>query len=231
MTERELEQTLRAWFNAELGSDMASTSLVGRVALVPEQSSPAAGWFGDGRRAVTIALLAILLATALLGGAMALGSRLIPVPSVFEHVPPDPASFDVCGLLQDADFAGAAGADYRFSPDGHDLLPAAAAETCVLGWDDRFGRPHLIFRTERTAAHEAAAILDRVFFEDGVSWREVEDGVWSGGGAESDGRGAFGAAAVSWEPYFFILTAPTTDEALAGASRILDALVAAAGGR
>ena len=231
MTERQLEQRLEAWFQAELGSDRASPSLVDRVASIPEQSSPAAGWFAGGRRGVAIALLVILLATALLGGAMALGSRLVPVPSVFEHVPPDPASFDVCALLRNGDLAPVAGANLRFSSDGHDILPAAEGETCVLGWDDRYSRPHLIFRTEPTSASEAAAIRDRVFVDDGVAWREVKDGVWSGGGAESDGRGAFGAAAVSWEPYFFILTAPTSDEALAGASRILDALVAAAGGQ
>lgn len=231
MTDRELDQRLRTWFEAELGSDRAPYTLTDRVAAIPEQSIPAAGWFGGGRRGLAIALVAILLGAALLGGAVAVGTRLIPFPSVFERVPPDPASFDTCGLLRDADFGAVVGAEYRFSPDGHDVLPAAEARTCVLGWDDRYSKPHVIFRTEPTAGSEAAAILARVFVDDGVAWREVEDGIWSGSGAESDGRGAFGAAAVSREPYFFIFTAQTDDGALAGARRILDALVAAADGR
>lgn len=227
MTDREFERRLRAWYATAVGPDGAPYTLTDRVAAVPEQSNPAAGWFRGGRRGWAVALLMILLAAALLGGAIAVGSRLIPVPSVFERVPPHPASFDVCGLLGDVDVAGAGGS-HRFSQGGHDVL--ASADTCVLGWDDRFSRPHLIFRTEPTAASDAAAMLDRALAEDGVAWREVESGVWAGSGTEGDGRGSFGAAAVAWEPYFFLITAPTDDEAVERARHILDVLEAAAGG-
>lgn len=85
MPSHDLEQRLRDYFQAEVGSDSASRELHAAVLATPETSQ--AGWRGMR--------LALLLASALFvgmlaGGALMLGSGLVPAPSTVVSTTPAP---------------------------------------------------------------------------------------------------------------------------------------------
>jgi hypothetical protein len=84
LTDRELEGRLRAWYRAEVGEDViAPVSLRRDVAAIPRTESRPAGRF-DRRRDVMLFAAAALV---LVGGAAAVGSGLLRLPSL---VPPEP---------------------------------------------------------------------------------------------------------------------------------------------
>lgn len=88
MTDRDLEERLRAWYRAEIDDDdTAPISLRTSLAAMAHSPSTSAGLFGSRR---SLALLAAAMLTALLiGGAIAAGSGLLRLPSV---LPPSPSA-------------------------------------------------------------------------------------------------------------------------------------------
>jgi Tol biopolymer transport system component len=88
MTDHELEQRLRAWYQAEIPVDEAApAALRSRLATIP-QASPAPSRQLTSRRGFTLLAAAVLLATALIGGALLVGSGTPRLPSV---LPPSQA--------------------------------------------------------------------------------------------------------------------------------------------
>lgn len=80
MTERELEQRLRDWFQAEFGDGLeAPTELRAIVAGIPDTMPTPVTVFG-GRRNLALLAAAAMLAALLVGGALAVGSGLIRLP-------------------------------------------------------------------------------------------------------------------------------------------------------
>jgi Galactose oxidase, central domain/WD40-like Beta Propeller Repeat len=87
MTDRDLEERLRAWYRTEVGEgETAPLTLRRDVAAIPWEIPRVARWFGRGRGIVLLAAAALLL----VGGAAAVGSGLLRLPSVppTEPVPP-----------------------------------------------------------------------------------------------------------------------------------------------
>jgi hypothetical protein len=85
MTDRELEQRLRAWYRTEVGEgEAAPPSLRRDVAAIPRTTPIPIRPLG-GRRGFTLLAAAALL---LVGGAAAAAAGLLRLPSV---VPPQPA--------------------------------------------------------------------------------------------------------------------------------------------
>ncbi len=86
MTDDDLERRLRAWYRTEINEgETASLSLRRDVAAIPRSPSRLGRRFGRGRgRGITLFAAAALV---LLGGAAAVGSGLLRLPSV---VPPKP---------------------------------------------------------------------------------------------------------------------------------------------
>jgi hypothetical protein len=86
MTDRELEQRLRAWYQSEIDdAEPALTELRASIAAIPRTRSTAERSFGS-RRNLTL-LAAAVVTTALIGGAIAAGSGLVRLTSV-EPSPP-----------------------------------------------------------------------------------------------------------------------------------------------
>lgn len=80
MTERELEQRLRDWFQAEIGDGLeAPAGLRASVAGIPDTMLTPVTVFG-GRRNLALLAVAAMLAALLIGGALAVGSGLIRLP-------------------------------------------------------------------------------------------------------------------------------------------------------
>ena len=87
MTDRDLEQRLRAWYRVEVGAEeRAPVDLRDRLGAIPRSTPPAIR--RDGRRN---ALTLLAAAAVLVGGALAAGSGLLHVPSVVVPPPTDPA--------------------------------------------------------------------------------------------------------------------------------------------
>jgi Tol biopolymer transport system component len=86
MTDHELERRLRTWYQAEIPDDEAApAALRSRLATIP-QASPAPSRQLTSRRGFTLLAAAVLLATALLGGALLVGSGTLQLPSVLPPV-------------------------------------------------------------------------------------------------------------------------------------------------
>ena len=84
MTDRELEERLRAWYRTEVGVDeTAPLPLRSDVAAIPREASRGARWFGRGRGLTLLAAAALLL----VGGAVAAGSGVVRLPWL---APPEP---------------------------------------------------------------------------------------------------------------------------------------------
>jgi hypothetical protein len=80
MTERELEQRLREWFQTEIGDGLeAPAELRASVAGIPDTMPTPVTVFG-GRRNLALLAVAAMLAALLIGGALAVGSGLIRLP-------------------------------------------------------------------------------------------------------------------------------------------------------
>jgi hypothetical protein len=85
MTDNELEQRLRAWYQAEIDpAEPAPLSLRTSVAAIPRSPSARAGRFGT-RRGVMLLAAATLLAAGAIGGVLVVGSGLVRQSSL---VPP-----------------------------------------------------------------------------------------------------------------------------------------------
>jgi Tol biopolymer transport system component len=84
MTDRELEERLRAWYRADVGEgETAPLPLRRDVAAISRESSRPARLFGRGRGLTLLAAAALLL----VGGAVAAGSGVVRLPWL---VPPEP---------------------------------------------------------------------------------------------------------------------------------------------
>jgi hypothetical protein len=78
MTERELEQRLRAWYQSEAdAAGPAPMDLQTSVSAIPDAMPSRTGLFGSRRSVVLLAAAAMLVAL-LVGGAIAVGAGLIP---------------------------------------------------------------------------------------------------------------------------------------------------------
>ena len=84
MTDRELEAGLRAWYRAEVGeTETAPLSLRRDVAAIPDGRSPRSRLLGRGRGVTLLAAAALVL----VGGALAVGSGVVRLPSIVPPVP------------------------------------------------------------------------------------------------------------------------------------------------
>ncbi len=105
MTDRELEQRLRAWYGTEVGEDeIASLPLRSAVVSIPRVIPRPARRFGRGRGVALLAAAALLL----VGGALAAGSGLVrlptlvlpaPVPSQAVVLTPSPAPIETSSVV------------------------------------------------------------------------------------------------------------------------------------
>lgn len=134
MTDQELEQRLRAWYHAEIDDgESAPISLRTSLAAMAHTPTTSAGLFGSRR---SLALLAAAMLTALLiGGAIAVGSGLVRLPSVLPPSSSPEASADASSTPTPAPLGGGLilTFDRNTSPD-FDVLtldPASGARTLL----------------------------------------------------------------------------------------------------
>ena len=82
MTDRELEQRLRAWYRAEVPADEAAPAAFRSALAAIPKASPAPWRRLGSRRGFTLLAAAALLGTSLVGGALIAGSHSNNAPSV-----------------------------------------------------------------------------------------------------------------------------------------------------
>ena len=88
MTDRELEQRIRAWYRSELDQQVAPLDLRASVVAIPSAETPRAFGVRRPHRLSLLAAAAILALTALIG-ALAVGSGLVHLNSVLPPASPD----------------------------------------------------------------------------------------------------------------------------------------------
>lgn len=92
MTDDQLEARLRDWYRAEIPADeSAPAGLRSSLATMPQTSPASRRWLAPQRR-LTLLAAAALLAVAIVGGAVAVGSGIVKLPSVPPSTVPPPAS-------------------------------------------------------------------------------------------------------------------------------------------
>ena len=87
MTDRDLEQQLRAWYVSERGADTPAPSELRRRVLAIPATIPGEARTFAGRRGLTL----LVAATLLIGGAVAAGTGLVHLPTVLPRVSPAPS--------------------------------------------------------------------------------------------------------------------------------------------
>jgi hypothetical protein len=92
MTDRELEQRIRAWYRTELDQQVAPLDLRASIVAIPSTEMPRAFGVRRPQRLSLLAAAAILAVTALVG-ALAVGSGLVHLSSVLPPAPSSEPSF------------------------------------------------------------------------------------------------------------------------------------------
>ncbi|MEK6191384.1 MAG: hypothetical protein AABM41_03545 [Chloroflexota bacterium] len=128
MTERELEQRLRAWFQAEVGDGLqAPAELRASVVGLPDTMPTPVTLLG-GRRNLALLATAAMLTALLIGGALAVGSGLIRLPWLDDDRA-DSNSFPLAGPVAYCDPTLADGVLLTVVPLGSGEWPGATQLT------------------------------------------------------------------------------------------------------
>lgn len=221
MTDRTLERRIEELF-AEEHTRAVPGVLRERVVAIPETHASPDRAMGS-RRAMLLLAAALLVSVLLVAGALGSGAFRGVVPWVSSYA--DPATVDVCPVLERAivRLRTSGPQPSGLSRFDHGGVPVAwGARVCAHGWDGGWTDPHLLLMPEITPYATAAGLLDSVFVvERGSSeWRPAAMGVWVT--TAVDRSSPFSAVAVSAEPYFFVVTKrdPTEARSLAEAVRL-----------
>lgn len=234
MTERELERRLRAWYRRGPEEGMAPDSLASRVSAIPELALPPAPRELGGRRLILL-LAALLLAIALIGGTVAVGSGLLQWSTTDGRLV-SPADLDACQLLAAAhgDLDPVRGANGIF-PD-HDTAGLPGSEGCAYGWDSGWGDTvHLLWHLTPASLADGEQLLPRVFADSAPVWQrdwrpttdraDVTAWIAEHVADPAPDREPFSAAAVSAPPYFFVVTGGSVRQVTVRAEAVLALLV------
>jgi hypothetical protein len=208
MTDHELHGRLRRWHVAEATGEPAPVSLWASVADIPTLGEA-------GRRTPQVAhalLVAALIVAAAVAGAIAIASQ--PDSELVDRSL-DPASLNPCQLLP----GPGPGVRELAEPILHEGAAVVGGQSCAYGWDDG-SNLHLQVRNQSTTDADVPAIVGSIFSgggnEGGGPIRFTVDGhpAWFGRAAWTRPPTATGsprgtddcvAAAVSSDPYFFVL--------------------------
>jgi Tol biopolymer transport system component len=125
MTDDQLELRLRDWYRAEIPADEAAPAGLRSSLVTMPQTSPASRrWLAPKRRLILLAAAA-LVAVAIVGGALAVGSGIVKLPSVPPSIAPPTAS-PTPSASASQDLASA-----NPSPNSQLATPSSSLEPCV----------------------------------------------------------------------------------------------------
>lgn len=155
------------------------------------------------RLLVALALLVLALAISLTVG---VGSGLVRLPWTSDRFIGPPGGVDTCALLRRGVLrAGQYGAGSGGGMFPNDDAPGWEAHGCAYGYDGGWNDPHLLLRARATSAEEATGLIDSWVGPPAVlQWTKIAGMSWEGDSGESDR--VWSAVAVSYEPYFFVVT-------------------------
>jgi len=128
MTDDQLEARLRDWYRLEVPVDeTAPAGLRSSLVTMPRTSHASRHWLARRRRATLLAAAA-LLAVAIVGGALAVGSGIVKLPSVPPSIaPPTTGPTPSANASQDA----VAVASPNPNPSSQLATPSSGLEPCV----------------------------------------------------------------------------------------------------
>lgn len=212
MIDRSLEARLAELYDGQIGPTVPA-ELRERILSIPDTRA----WRGkplEGRRTIILLAAALLIAALLAVASLGSGGFRGVGPLTATHR--DPATIDVCEVLNAAFLrlgtrAATAAAARTF--DHGDTPTAWGARICARGWDGSWDNPHLLLLSEPTTRIEADELLDVVFAteREGSAWVREAAGVWIAPAV--DRSSGFTAVAVSSDPYFFVVTMGATSDA------------------
>ena len=126
MSDDQLEARLRNWYRAEVpGDETAPAGLRSSLVTIPHTSPGSRRWLAPRRRPTLLAAAA-LLAVAIVGGALAVGSGIVKLPSVLPSIVPPNAS-PTSSASTSPDVAVVASP----SPTARLATPSSGLEPCV----------------------------------------------------------------------------------------------------
>jgi roadblock/LC7 domain-containing protein len=128
MTDDQLEARLRDWYRAEVPVDETAPAVLRSSLVTMPQTSPASRRWLAPRRRPTLLAAAALLAVAIAGGALAVGSGIVKLPSVPPSIaPPTTGPTPSANASQDA----VAVASPNPSQSSQLATPSSGLEPCV----------------------------------------------------------------------------------------------------